>query len=75
MSAEMLAYSRAQGVFAGIDLSGGVLRPDKGANAKAYGPDIASRDVLLKPAVVPPPAARAFLRTLASESRATSGRQ
>ena len=28
MSAEMLSYSRSQGLFAGIDLSGGVLHPD-----------------------------------------------
>src|SRR5947209_7105926 len=31
LKAEMLSYSRSSGVFAGIDLSGGVLRPDKAA--------------------------------------------
>jgi lipid-binding SYLF domain-containing protein len=35
LNAEMLAYSRSQGLFAGIDLSGGVLRPDKEADARA----------------------------------------
>src|SRR5262249_57004187 len=29
MTAQILSYSRAQGLFAGIDISGGVLRPDK----------------------------------------------
>ena len=29
MSAEILSYSRTQGVFAGINLSGGVLRADE----------------------------------------------
>jgi lipid-binding SYLF domain-containing protein len=46
MSAEMLAYSRAQGVFAGIDLSGGVLRPDKEADARAYGPAVNAADII-----------------------------
>ena len=32
MKAEILSYSRAKGLFAGIDLSGGVLRPDEDAN-------------------------------------------
>src|SRR5438105_6516746 len=39
LSAEMLSYSRSHGVFAGIDLSGGVLRPDKEALVRAYGND------------------------------------
>ena len=38
LTAEILAYSRAKGLFAGINLSGGVLRPDEEANAGAYGP-------------------------------------
>ena len=33
MNAEMLSYSRSHGLFAGIDLSGGVLRPDTEADA------------------------------------------
>src|SRR5438105_3361365 len=44
LTAEILAYSRAKGAFAGIDLSGGVLRPDKDANTKAYGGALTSRD-------------------------------
>ena len=46
MSAEMLAYSRAQGVFAGIDVSGGVLRPDKEADARAYGANVKAADII-----------------------------
>jgi lipid-binding SYLF domain-containing protein len=46
MSAEMLAYSRAQGVFAGIDLSGGVLRPDKEADARVYGANVKAAEVV-----------------------------
>lgn len=46
MGAEILSYSRAQGVFAGIDLSGGVLRPDKEADARAYGPNAKAADII-----------------------------
>jgi lipid-binding SYLF domain-containing protein len=37
MRAEILSYSRARGVFAGISLDGSTLRPDHGANQKLYG--------------------------------------
>ena len=46
MSAEVLSYSRAQGLFAGIDVSGGVLRPDVDANHDLYGHDVSARAVL-----------------------------
>ena len=75
LTAEILAYSRAKGAFAGIDLSGGVLRPDKEANTSAYGGSVASRDVLFTNKVPTPPAAEAFVRTLREESRATTGRK
>jgi len=74
-AAEILAYSRAKGAFAGIDVSGGVLRPDKDANAGAYGASTTSRDVLFANSVKAPAAAQAFLRTLREETRATTGRK
>ena len=37
MNAEIVSYSRAQGLFAGIDLSGGVLKADMDANRDLYG--------------------------------------
>jgi lipid-binding SYLF domain-containing protein len=76
MSAEMLSYSRSQGVFAGIDLSGGVLRPDKEADARAYGPDLSARDVILGTKSIEAPApASAFLQALRQDVRATTGRK
>jgi len=75
MSAEMLAYSRARGVFAGIDISGGVLRPDKDANTDAYGANVSPRDVVFTKNVKPPEAARDFLATLSKQALATSGRK
>ena len=76
MSAEMLAYSRSQGVFAGIDLSGGVLRPDKEADARAYGSGVTAREVVTgAKSVTAPEAANPFLRALRQDVRATTGRK
>ncbi len=72
LKAEILAYSRAHGLFAGINISGGALKPDKEANMDAYGSaDIA--DVVLKGAAPPPAESSEFLRTLGTNVRATSG--
>jgi lipid-binding SYLF domain-containing protein len=75
LHAGILAYSRAQGAFAGIDISGGVLSPDKSANENAYGKSTAPREVLAKSETAMPPPARAFVHTLQQETRATSGRR
>jgi lipid-binding SYLF domain-containing protein len=74
LHAGILAYSRAQGAYAGIDISGGVLHPDKSANVNAYGAGVSPREVLTKGETAVPPAGRAFLHVLAQETRATSGR-
>src|SRR5580698_11078081 len=37
LRAEMLSYSRARGVFAGVSLEGTTLRPDEDANHRLYG--------------------------------------
>jgi len=46
LNAEILSYSRAQGLFAGIDVSGGVLKPDADANRDLYGHVVSPREVL-----------------------------
>src|SRR5436309_9985917 len=51
MQAEILAYSRTQGLFAGVNLSGGVLRPDTDANRALYGKAVAPRSIVLSNAV------------------------
>jgi lipid-binding SYLF domain-containing protein len=76
MNADMLAYSRSQGLFAGIDLSGGVLRPDAQADARAYGSDVTARDIVEGTRRVPVlAAARSLVRALARDVTATSGRR
>ena len=59
MTAEILAWSRAKGLFAGISLSGATMRPDEEVNAELYGRKIGNRDVL-NGGVEPPPAAHAL---------------
>ena len=67
LTAEMLSYSRAHGVFAGIDLSGGVLRPDDKASAAFYGHNVSDRDVLSgSEQPVTPSSARSLMAALNS---------
>jgi SH3 domain-containing YSC84-like protein 1 len=66
--AEILTYSRARGLFAGISLAGSTLRPDNNANQALYGKSISSKDIVLKGAVPPPPSAQLLLQTLNSHS-------
>lgn len=74
LSAEMLSYSRAKGLFAGIDLSGGSLNPDTSKNERAYGANASARDIALGTTPVKvSPEAQAFHNALGRETRGTSG--
>ena len=53
MSAEILTYSRARGLFAGVAIEGSTLRPDNGANEKIYGKKLSASDIVLKQRTVP----------------------
>lgn len=69
LSAEMLSYSRSQGVFAGISLSGTSLGPDSNANEKIYGKAITGREIF-EGGAQPPAAADKLLATLKETSPA-----
>lgn len=75
LSAQILSYSRSKGLFAGIDLSGGVLRPDKDANADFYGRPVAAHDVLFGKMTTADVAARDFTNALGRSVRATTGQR
>jgi SH3 domain-containing YSC84-like protein 1 len=66
--AEILTYSRARGLFAGISLTGSTLRPDNNANESLYGKKIDAKDIVMKGAVPPPPSAQLLLQTLNQHS-------
>jgi SH3 domain-containing YSC84-like protein 1 len=74
MNAEILSYSRAQGVFAGIDISGGALKPDTDANREVYH-DANARDILFGNKVAPPKMAQDFMHALNREFAATTGKR
>ena len=63
MRAEILSYSRARGIFAGVSLSGATLRGDRDADRKIYGYDVSRRDIL-NGAVESPSSCLAFGQTL-----------
>jgi lipid-binding SYLF domain-containing protein len=69
-TAEILSYSRAKGLFAGIDLSGGVLRPDEDANKDVYGAGAVPSTILATREMSAPPEAAPFLSALKSASPA-----
>ena len=64
MKAEILSYSRAQGLFAGVSLEGSTLRSDDGANKALYGKELSAKQIVREGKVPPPAAARGLLATL-----------
>ncbi len=70
LKAEILTYSRAQGLFAGVSLEGSTLRSDDGANKALYGQDLSAKEIVREGKVPPPPAARRLLAILRRASPA-----
>lgn len=64
MRAEVLTYSRARGVFAGVTLNGAVVKQDKDSTRDFYG-HMVTFPAALKGEVDPPATANPFLTTLA----------
>ena len=60
LQAEILTYSRARGLFAGLSLEGQIVRQDNEANQRLYGRKLDPKDILFKDTVTAPPAARAL---------------
>lgn len=53
MSAEILTYSRARGLFAGVAIEGSTLRPDNGANENLYGRELTAKEIVREERTVP----------------------
>jgi lipid-binding SYLF domain-containing protein len=64
MRAEVLTYSRARGLFAGVSLNGAVVKQDKDSTREFYGRMVPFRTSLIGE-IEPPATANAFLTTLA----------
>ncbi|MBZ5496599.1 MAG: lipid-binding SYLF domain-containing protein [Acidobacteriia bacterium] len=68
MRAEILSYSRARGLFAGVSLEGSTLRSDGDANKNLYGRELSARQIVREGAVKTPPAGMALVGLLNKKS-------
>jgi SH3 domain-containing YSC84-like protein 1 len=68
MRAEILSYSRARGVFAGVSLEGSTLRPDEDANRKLYGNSTTAAKIITESDVTAPSAAHDLIAALQKSS-------
>jgi SH3 domain-containing YSC84-like protein 1 len=66
--AEILSYSRARGLFAGVSLTGSTLRADNGANRNLYRKDISAQDIALNGMIAAPICAKKLIATLTQHS-------
>jgi lipid-binding SYLF domain-containing protein len=71
LRAQILSYSRARGVFAGLELNGAVVKQDKDSTREFYG-RMVPFDTSLKGTIEAPKNAYPFLSTLAKWAKAAS---
>ena len=68
MRAEILTYSRARGIFAGISLEGSTLRPDGRATRNLYGHSVSAHQIIRESEVQAPPVAHGLIAELQRNS-------
>ncbi|HUL35683.1 MAG TPA: lipid-binding SYLF domain-containing protein [Candidatus Eisenbacteria bacterium] len=68
MRSEMLSYSRARGVFAGISLEGSTLRPDEDANHQVYGNGATATEIIKESKYAAPGAGKHLVARLQKAS-------
>jgi SH3 domain-containing YSC84-like protein 1 len=68
LKAEILSYSRAKGLFAGVSLAGSTLRSDDGGNKALYGKELSAKEIVREGKVPTPAAARRLIAILAKAS-------
>lgn len=68
LDAQILTYSRAKGLFAGVTLNGAVVKQDKDDNRDFYGKEMDARQILFTDEVPMPAEARALAAALARKS-------
>src|SRR5438270_8615365 len=74
MHAEILSWSRSQGLFAGLALEGATLRQDLDDNLTLYGQRLANREIVSTPVQVPGAAVRLIdlLNKYSAQERAST---
>ena len=73
MRAQVLTYSRARGIFAGLELSGAVIKQDKDSTREFYGHMVSFKKAL-KGVVPAPEQADPFLKVLAKWSKSADAK-
>ena len=68
LNAEILSYSRAKGIFAGVALDGAVVQADKSGDKAMYGDNVDRHDILSGKVAVPA-SARALLHEISGYAR------
>jgi SH3 domain-containing YSC84-like protein 1 len=68
LTAEILSYSRAKGLFAGVSLEGSTLRSDGSANEKLYGQKLSATEIIRGGKVKAPPSASELIALLNRKS-------
>jgi lipid-binding SYLF domain-containing protein len=63
LRAEILAWSRSRGLFAGISLQGSTLREDSGENKDLYGKEITNKDIV-RGTIAPPKSAAPLMAVI-----------
>jgi lipid-binding SYLF domain-containing protein len=64
MRADILSYSRARGLFAGISLAGSTLRADNDANKNLCGKKLEAKDIVFTGTIPAPSSATTLINTL-----------
>jgi lipid-binding SYLF domain-containing protein len=64
LHAQILSWSRSQGLFVGAALDGSVVKPDKEANAALYGSPVSGTEILVNSKLSEPPQARSLMNTI-----------
>jgi lipid-binding SYLF domain-containing protein len=68
LRSEILSYSRARGVFAGVSLEGSTLRPDNKANRDLYGRSVTAGEIIRESEVQAPSIASHLIAQLENGS-------
>jgi lipid-binding SYLF domain-containing protein len=71
LDAEILAWSRSKGLFAGVSLNGATLRPDSDENEKLYGKKLTNQEILTG-TVAPPASAHPLIHALGHYTTASN---
>lgn len=64
LRAQILSYSRARGLFAGVMVNGSTIRQDRDANERFYGKRLETKQIVFGPSPGTPPPVPLWLQTL-----------